>query len=85
MKTTQLVLQRMTIDHKPAIRIIVRNAYLVDGMTRLLNSLGIVPTIDIANQREITCFTADEINAAREPLRKYFDAQGIYNGTAVQL
>lgn len=63
-------------DGKPAVELVVRNSMANAELHALVDSLGYLATADIANRRAIFCTTAEEIDAARNPLVKFFDAKG---------
>lgn len=63
-------------DGKPAAELVVRNSMANAELHALVESLGYLPTTDIANRRAIVCTTAEEINAARDPLVKFFNEKG---------
>ncbi len=59
-------------DGKPAVELVVRNSMANPDLHALVEILGYQPTPDIANRRAIVCTTAEEIDAARNPLRNFF-------------
>ena len=63
-------------DGKPAVELVVRNSRKDAALHAIVESLGYQPTVGIANRRAIVCTTAAEIDAARNPLVKFFDAKG---------
>lgn len=63
-------------DGKPAVELVVRNSMANAELHALVESLGYQPTTDIANRRAIVCTTPAEVDAARNPLVKFFDAKG---------
>ena len=73
MDAPKLEIVRTQKDGKPAIELVVRNA--TAAMRPILDALGIVPTVDIANRRSIICTTPQELDAARAPIIKFFDHQ----------
>ena len=54
--------------------LVVKNA--PESLRPVLDGLGINLVTDIANRRQVVCSNAAELDAARNPLRSYFDAQG---------
>ena len=76
MNTPKIQVIRTQKDGKPAVEIVVRNSMFSAELHALVGSLGYVATPDIANRRAIVCTTAEEIDAARNPLVKFFDAKG---------
>lgn len=69
---------RTARNGKPAVELVVRNASYDDNLEKLLVSLGYTETIDISNRMSIVCTTAEEIDAARNPLKMLFDAKGCF-------
>jgi len=67
--TTTMALERVMSGGKPAIRLVVRGADA--KMREICDGLGIMPVCDIANCRDRICTTPAELDACREPLRKY--------------
>lgn len=69
---------RITKDGRPAVELAVRNTTQKDhaDFRALLDALGYGPANGIDNARRIVCTTAEEIDAARNPIAKFFDAQG---------
>lgn len=63
-------------DGKPAVELVVRNAMKSPELQALVESLGYEATPDIANRRRIFCTTPAEVDAARNPIAKFFDAKG---------
>lgn len=59
-------------DGKPAVELVVRNSMANPELHATIEKLGYQPTPDIANRRAIVCTTQAEIDAARDPLRKFF-------------
>lgn len=64
---------RIMQNGKPAVELVVRNA--TAEMRPILDDLGILPTPDMANRRGIVCTTPQELDAARNPIIKFFDHQ----------
>lgn len=67
---------RTLVNGKPAVELIVRNSMANTELHSLVESLGYTATQDIANRRSIICTTPAEVDAARNPLVKFFDAKG---------
>lgn len=63
-------------DGKPAVELVVKNSLYSKEFHGLIESLGYKPTEDIANRRSIVCTTPAEVDAARNPLVKFFDTKG---------
>lgn len=74
MTTTTFSANRIMHAGKPAVELVVRN--YPTSMIPLLEGLGYVVTVDMANRRSIICTTPAEIDAARNPLKDMFDAKG---------
>lgn len=74
MNAPKLEISRTQRNGKPAIQLIVR--YATPELRALLDTLNIVPVADISNCRSIICTTPAELDAARQPLASFFDAQG---------
>ncbi len=60
------------------IELVIR--YATTALRPVLDELGILPDCSIANRRSILCSIAAELDAARNPLRAYFDAKGAWIG-----
>ena len=69
---------RVSNDGEPAIELAVRNTTQKDHaeLRAMLDALGYSPASGIDNARRIVCTTAAEIDAARNPIAKFFDAAG---------
>lgn len=76
MNAPKIELFRTQANGKPAVEIVVRNSLACPELHSLIVSLGYVATPEIANRRSIICSTPAEIDAARNPLVKFFDAKG---------
>jgi hypothetical protein len=65
----------MSLERTPngKILLVVKNA--PESLRPVLDGLGIFAD-DMTNRRSILCSNAAELDAARNPLRSYFDAQG---------
>lgn len=74
MGSPKLSVSRTMLNGRPAVELIVTNA--TAELRTLLDGLGIVPVSDMANRRSIVCTTPAELDAARDPLKTMFDAQG---------
>jgi len=74
MDNPKLQIERITVNGKPAIELIIRNA--TKDLRQVLDGLGIKPTADISNRRSIVCATPAELDAARNPLAVFFDRNG---------
>lgn len=72
MNAPKFEMRRTQKGGKPAVELVVRNSMQNPELHALVVSLGYQPTTDIANRRAIVCTTAEEIDAARNPLRKFF-------------
>ena len=69
---------RVSKDGKPAVELAVRNTTQKDHaeLRAVLDTLGYSPASGIDNARRIVCTTAAEIDSARNPIAKFFDAEG---------
>lgn len=72
--TPTLSINRTHLNGKPAVELVVRHA--TAELRPILDGLGILPTVDMANRRSIICTTPAELDAARDPLKDMFDARG---------
>jgi hypothetical protein len=72
---------RIQANGKPAVELVIHNA--PEPMRDGLDLLGYKPTPDIANRRSIICTTPAEVDAARDPIRPYFDDKGEWKGEIV--
>ena len=77
MSNPTLSLER-TINQK-GYRLVVRNA--TPALREILDGLGMLPVVDMANCQAITCYTAAELDAARNPLMHLFDRSGNWIGS----
>jgi hypothetical protein len=76
MQTPKFEAHRININGKPAIELVVRNSLANAELHAIIDSLGYAPTVGIANRRSIICSTPTEIDSARNPLVRFFDAKG---------
>lgn len=67
---------RTQVNGKPAVELVVRNSMASPELHAVIDALGYIATTNIANRRSIICTTPAEIDAARNPLVKFFDAKG---------
>lgn len=67
---------RTQVNGKPAVELVVRNSLSCPELHAIIDALGYIATPDIANRRSIVCTTPIEVDAARNPLIKFFDAKG---------
>lgn len=70
--------RRIMKDGKPAIEFAVRNTTHKDHseFRAMLDTLGYSPASGIDSARKIVCCTVEEIDAARNPIAKFFDSKG---------
>ena len=80
MQLPTLSINRTGHNGKVAVELVVRNA--TAELRPMLDALGILPTVDMANRRCIICATPAELDAARDPLKGLFDSQGNWIGGA---
>lgn len=76
MAKAKLELQKHIKDGKVQIEIIVWNSYAKEELHNLVVALGYELTTDITGRRSIFCSTPAEVDAARNPIVKFFDAKG---------
>lgn len=67
---------RIQKDGKPAVELVVRNSMYSEELHNLVEELGYKPTVDIRNRCSIVCTSPAEVDAARNPLVKFFDEKG---------
>ena len=67
-------INKTMMSGKPAIELVVRHA--TAELRTILDGLGILPSVDMANRRSIICTTPAELDAARNPLKTMFDDKG---------
>ena len=63
-------------DGKPAINAMVENADKCEELYSLVCELGFELVPGIANLRCIKCTTPQELDRVRNPIARFFDAQG---------
>ncbi len=61
---------------KVAIEFVVRNSLYNHKLHNMFESLGYKATVDISNRRSIFCTTPAELDAARNLIAKFFNAEG---------
>lgn len=76
MNTPKFEIQRHVNNGKVQIEMIVWNSTFSDELHSLVVCLGYKLTEDITGRRSIMCSTPAEIDAARNPIVKFFDAKG---------
>lgn len=78
MTSPRFTASRVAKDGKPAVEFVVRNTTQKDhaDFRALLDALGYGPASGIDNARRIVCATPADIDAARNPIAKFFDAKG---------
>lgn len=76
MNTPKFEIQRCKVGEKVVIDLIIRNATFNAEFDALTASLGYKAVEDISNSRKIRCTTPAEVDAARTPIIKFFDAKG---------
>lgn len=57
---------------KPALEVVVRNASSNPLLLAECERLGLTPTIDMSNRRSVIVRTPAELDAIRDPLKKFF-------------
>ena len=75
MKTPKVEIQRHIKDGKVQIELIVWNSMCNSELHELICGLGYELTTDITGRRSIMCSTPAEVDAARNPIMKFFDAK----------
>ena len=75
MEAPKFEIVRTQRDGKVSLEVIVRNSLANPELHAECERLGLVPTVDISNRRSITVTTAAELDAVREPLRRFFAVQ----------
>lgn len=76
MTKAKLELQKHAKDGKVQIEIIVWNSCANEELHNLVVALGYELTTYITGRRSIFCSTPAEVDAARNPIVKFFDAKG---------
>jgi hypothetical protein len=78
MTAPRFTASRTTKNGKPAIELVVRNTTQKDhaDFRALLDGLGYGHASGIDNARRIVCTTPEEIDSARTPIAKFFNAKG---------
>lgn len=61
---------------KPAVELVVRDSRKSPELHALVEALGYEATPDMANRRRKICTTPAEVDAARNPIAKFFDSKG---------
>ena len=76
--TPRFAASRVSKDGRPAVELAVRYTTLKNhaDLRAVLDTLGYSPASGIDNARRIVCTTAAEIDAARNPIAKFFGADG---------
>lgn len=59
-------------DGKPALEVVVYNARSNPALLAECERLGLTPTTDMSNRRSVVVSTPAELDAIREPLKKFF-------------
>lgn len=75
-KLPKLEVLRTNYQGKPAAELVIRNA--TPELRSLCDSLGILPTPDMANRRGLICTNQEALEVARKPFRAFFDNRGEY-------
>jgi len=80
MTKPQFAITRTTKDGKPAVELVVRNTTKTEhaDFRALLDSLGYGAASGMDNAKRIVCTTPEQIDAARNPIKPYFDAKGFW-------
>ena len=76
MNTPKFEIQRHIKDGKVQIEMIVWNSTFSDELHDLVVALGYKLTTDITGRRSVFCLTPAEVDAARNPVMKFFNAKG---------
>jgi len=61
------------------IEMTVQNAMYCSELQALVEQLGYEPTPGISNHRTINCLSPAEVDAARNPITKFFNADGTWS------
>lgn len=80
MNAPKFEVSRITVNGKPALKLIVRNSIACAELHEIINTIGYKPTTDIRNAREIICFTKEDALSAREPIIRFFSDNGEFKG-----
>lgn len=77
----QFAIRRIVKDGKPAVEMMVHHTTQQEHaeFRALLDGLGYGPASGMSNTKSIVCTTAAQIDAARNPIAKFFDSKGIWN------
>ena len=76
MNKPKFEVRRLKINGQIAIDLVVRNATFTPELDALTTELGYRPVEDVSNCRSVRCTTPQQIDAARAPLLRLFDAKG---------
>jgi hypothetical protein len=79
--TPKFTAAKIAHNGKPAAELVVRGTTAADhaDLRALLDTLGYGPASGMDNARRIVCTTKAEVDAARGPLVKFFDAKGNFH------
>lgn len=78
MNTPKFEIQRHVDSGKVQIEMIVWYSTFSDELHNLVVALGYKLTNDVTGRRSIMCSTPAEVDAARNPIVKFFDAKGYW-------
>ena len=76
MNTPKFEIQRHVNNGKVQIELIVWCSTFSDELHNIVVDLGYKLTTDVSGRRSIMCSTPEEVDAARKPILKFFDAKG---------
>lgn len=58
------------------VELVIRNSLYSAELHSIINALGYEPTAGVSNRESIFCTTAEQIEAARNPIARFFNARG---------
>ena len=76
MKTPKFEIQRHITNGKVSIELIIWNSTYSEELHEMACKAGYELTTDITGRRSIMCSTPAEVDEARNPVIKFFDAKG---------
>ena len=76
MKTPKFEIQRHITNGKVSIELIIWNSTYSEELHEIACKVGYELTTDVTGRRSIMCSTPSEVDAARNPVMKFFDAKG---------
>lgn len=80
---TRFEIRKVQRSGKPSVEIVVLDVN--DTIRPVILGLGYTLVDDLANTYSIICATPEALNAARQPLAKYFDRQGQWIANAAEV